>query len=101
MTPAVTLDLHLEKYYSLAIVSIIMLRASKAAVAIPSCSIMTFGLSLEFGAMVYELLLGLIVALRFEDIKHKETYLRIYPDKGGRYTSCRILISEEGFIALT
>jgi hypothetical protein len=50
--------------------------------------------------MVYELLLGLIVALRFEDIKHKETCLRIYPDKGGRYTSCRILISEEGFIAL-
>jgi hypothetical protein len=82
---SIRLDLHLEKYYSLAIVLIILLRASKAAVAIPSCSIMTFGLSLEFGAVAYELLLGLIIALRFEDIKHKETRLRIYPDKGGRY----------------
>jgi len=26
---------------------------------------------------------------------------RVYPDKGGRCTKCRILISEEGFIALT
>ena len=40
-----------EKHYSLAMLSIVLLRASKAAIAITHCSIMTIDLSLEFGAV--------------------------------------------------
>ena len=40
-----------DKYYSLAMLSIVLLRTSKAAVAITPCSIMTIDLSLKFGAV--------------------------------------------------
>ena len=79
-----------EKYCSLAILSIVLLRASKAAVAIAPCFIMTIDLSLECGGRGIELLISSNIAPRFEDIEHKETCL---PDLS--------LISEEGFIALT
>jgi hypothetical protein len=41
-----------EKYYSLAILLIVLLRALKAAIAITPCSIITIDLSPEFGAVV-------------------------------------------------
>jgi hypothetical protein len=44
------------------------------------------------------------IALRFEDIEYKEPLYRIYPDKVGGtevHKMPSILISEEGFIALT
>jgi hypothetical protein len=47
-----------------------------------------------------KLLLANNIALSFEDIEHKETYVPDLSGQSGRYTKCRILISEEGFIAL-
>jgi hypothetical protein len=47
-----------------------------------------------------KLLLTNNIALSFEDIEHKETYVPDLFEQSGRYTKCRILISEKGFIAL-
>jgi hypothetical protein len=47
--------LQLEKYYSLAILSIVLLRALKAAIAITPYFIITINMSLEFRAVVYSL----------------------------------------------
>jgi hypothetical protein len=44
--------LQLEKYCSLAILSIVLLRTSKAAVAITPCSIIAIDLSPKFEAVV-------------------------------------------------
>jgi len=60
--------------------SIVLLRTSKAAVAITPCSILTIDLSVKFGGGI-ELLLNSNIAPRFKDTEYKKTYL---PDLSGQ-----------------
>jgi hypothetical protein len=90
--------LYSGKRRSLAMLLIFLGRASKAAIAIHPCSVMTVDLFPGFGDIAKSLLLRSNIASRFEIREHKETCL---PDLSGqkwRYFA-KHLISERGFIS--